>query len=67
MSGLTRTLSGGAGSQNRTGPAPTPVNGESIFSSVMVHVLLSIVDVVLKLHNEIYFHFLNRLEKMSQF
>ncbi|XP_070842236.1 enhancer of polycomb homolog 1-like isoform X2 [Chaetodon trifascialis] len=25
-SGLTRTLSGGASSQNRTGPAPTPVN-----------------------------------------
>lgn len=29
VSGLTRTLSGGASSQNRTGPAPTPVNGES--------------------------------------
>ncbi|XP_069562889.1 enhancer of polycomb homolog 1-like isoform X2 [Brachyistius frenatus] len=26
VSGLTRTLSGGAGSQNRTGPAATPVN-----------------------------------------
>ncbi|XP_044032376.1 enhancer of polycomb homolog 1 isoform X2 [Siniperca chuatsi] len=26
VSGLTRTLSGGASSQNRTGPAPTPVN-----------------------------------------
>ncbi|XP_076617245.1 enhancer of polycomb homolog 1-like isoform X1 [Chaetodon auriga] len=25
-SGLTRTLSGGASSQNRTGPAPTPIN-----------------------------------------
>lgn len=29
LSGLTRTLSGGAGSQNRTGPAPAPVHGES--------------------------------------
>lgn len=29
MSGLTRTLSGGVGSQNRTGPAPPPVHGES--------------------------------------
>lgn len=29
VSGLTRTLSGGASTQNRTGPAPTPVNGES--------------------------------------
>uniref|UniRef100_A0A8C2XF69 Enhancer of polycomb homolog n=1 Tax=Cyclopterus lumpus TaxID=8103 RepID=A0A8C2XF69_CYCLU len=26
VSGLTRTLSGGVGSQNRTGPAPTPVH-----------------------------------------
>nr|XP_040022992.1 enhancer of polycomb homolog 1 isoform X2 [Gasterosteus aculeatus aculeatus] len=26
LSGLTRTLSGGAGSQNRTGPAPAPVH-----------------------------------------
>ncbi|XP_060949858.1 enhancer of polycomb homolog 1 isoform X1 [Limanda limanda] len=26
VSGLTRTLSGGSSSQNRTGPAPTPVN-----------------------------------------
>ncbi|XP_036934788.1 enhancer of polycomb homolog 1 isoform X1 [Acanthopagrus latus] len=26
VSGLTRTLSGGASTQNRTGPAPTPVN-----------------------------------------
>uniref|UniRef100_A0A8C2XBZ0 Enhancer of polycomb homolog n=1 Tax=Cyclopterus lumpus TaxID=8103 RepID=A0A8C2XBZ0_CYCLU len=30
VSGLTRTLSGGVGSQNRTGPAPTPVHGESV-------------------------------------
>lgn len=34
VSGLTRTLSGGTNSQNRTGPAPTPVNGESHVSSV---------------------------------
>lgn len=36
MSGLTRTLSGGASSQNRTGPAPVPVNGESALSSANV-------------------------------
>lgn len=41
LSGLTRTLSGGANSQNRTGPTPTPVNGESFVSSVTV-VLLSV-------------------------
>ncbi|MEQ2200578.1 hypothetical protein XENOCAPTIV_000344 [Xenoophorus captivus] len=32
VSGLTRTLSGGSISQNRTGPTTTPVNGESFFS-----------------------------------
>uniref|UniRef100_A0AAQ5ZZ74 Enhancer of polycomb homolog n=1 Tax=Amphiprion ocellaris TaxID=80972 RepID=A0AAQ5ZZ74_AMPOC len=36
VSGLTRTLSGGASSQNRTGPATTPVNGESVVSSAML-------------------------------
>lgn len=34
VSGLTRTQSGGANSQNRTGPTPAPVNGESFVSSV---------------------------------
>lgn len=29
VSGLTRTLSGGTNTVNRTGPAPTPVHGES--------------------------------------
>lgn len=33
VSGLTRTLSGGASSQNRTGPAPPPVNGECLVFS----------------------------------
>lgn len=33
VSGLSRTLSGGASTQNRTGPAPTPVNGEWLVSS----------------------------------
>lgn len=36
VSGLTRTLSGGSGAQNRTGPATTPVNGESVCSSFFV-------------------------------
>lgn len=39
VSGLTRTLSGGANSQNRTGPASTPVNGESFVSSITVMLL----------------------------
>uniref|UniRef100_A0A665X358 Enhancer of polycomb homolog n=1 Tax=Echeneis naucrates TaxID=173247 RepID=A0A665X358_ECHNA len=30
VSGLTRTLSGGSSNQNRTGPAPTPVQGELV-------------------------------------
>lgn len=33
-SGLTRTLSGGTSSHSRTGPAPMPVNGESLVYSV---------------------------------
>lgn len=32
MSGLSQTLNGGTNSQNRTGPAPVPVNGESVVS-----------------------------------
>uniref|UniRef100_A0A673CZA5 Enhancer of polycomb homolog n=1 Tax=Sphaeramia orbicularis TaxID=375764 RepID=A0A673CZA5_9TELE len=39
-SGLTRTLSGGANSQNRAGLAPAPVNGESVAFSAMHRVFL---------------------------
>ncbi|MEQ2157845.1 hypothetical protein GOODEAATRI_005967, partial [Goodea atripinnis] len=40
VSGLTRTLSGGSISQNRTGPTTTPVNGESFFSPLCCLVCL---------------------------
>lgn len=36
VSGLTRIVSGGASSQNRTGPAPAPVNGETMLFSASV-------------------------------
>lgn len=44
-SGLPRTLSGGASSQNR-GPAPPPVNGESAvpFTTLLLHVFCAFLD-----------------------
>lgn len=40
VSGLTRTLSGGTNTLNRTGPDPTPVHGESCFHSCFPSVVM---------------------------
>uniref|UniRef100_A0AAX7SNC1 Enhancer of polycomb homolog n=1 Tax=Astatotilapia calliptera TaxID=8154 RepID=A0AAX7SNC1_ASTCA len=49
VSGLNRTLSGGASAQNRIGPATTPVNGKSLVYSTIFQLWL--------LHPEIYLFF----------
>lgn len=67
VSGLTRTLSGGASSQNRTGPAPTPVNGESVVSFVMLQSVFSCTfgSVHLKIMQLNIFFGLNTVEEFS--